>query len=355
MAMDIGPGAKVITTPLSFTATATAIVAANAVPVFADIDPDTLCLDPHAVERAITPHTRAIVPVHWCGNAGDFAPLLALAERRGLRVLEDAAQAPGTRYGERFGAFGDAGVFSFSEPKNVTTGEGGMIITSDARLAKNARLIRNHGEAIPGAEDDDEYVMNTVGFNFRMVEATAALGRVQTAKLSMVNAIRHANHAYLTARIASQFSAVLTPQRLTHPDSFAAYTAVYRWSEAQSRLSRNVVAKALRAEGIPVATGVSRLMSDSHPMFTRQLAFGRSGWPFSATQPHYDAAQLPHAHRVHDHEYLGFFLMGWPNGEADMDDIVRAFEKIIHHRHALASAISAGDDGPVSLAGSRGR
>ena len=267
MAMDIGPGAEVITTPLSFTATATAIVAANAVPVFADIDPDTLCLDVRAVADAITPRTRAIIPVHWCGNAGDFRPLLELAHRARLRVLEDSAQAPGTRYGDRYlGTLGDAGVFSFSEPKNVMTGEGGMLVTADAGLAEKCRLIRNHGEAIPVDDDPDGYVMNVVGYNFRMVEATAALGWVQTSKLDMVNRIRHANYRYLADRLAARFGELMRPQRLTHPETFYAYTAVFLWSEERSGLPRNVVARALRAEGIPVATGVGRLLAD-HPMF----------------------------------------------------------------------------------------
>jgi len=341
MAMDVGPGAEVITTPLSFTATATAIVAANAVPVFADIDPETLCLDPGSVERAITPQTRAIMPVHWCGNAGDFQEILDIAKRHGLRVLEDSAQAPGTEYrGQFLGTFGDAGVFSFSEPKNVMTGEGGMIVTSDPAIAEKCRLIRNHGESVPVAEDPDEFVVNVVGHNFRMVEATAALGWVQTSKLKMVNAIRNRNYAYLVRRLVEDVGAVLKPQRVTHPETFAAYTAAFRWSEEASGLARNTVALALRAEGIPVATGVGRLMSDNI-LFQRKLAYGRSGYPFANSlykgQVDYNPARLPNAHQVHDKEYLGFFLMGWPNTTDDMEDIVAAFNKIVANRDALAA------------------
>lgn len=340
MALDVGPGAEVITTPLSFTATATAIVAAQAVPVFADIDRDTLCLDPAAVERAITPQTKAIMPVHWCGNAGDFAPLLDIAKRHKLYVLEDAAQAPGTEYqGRMLGTFGDAGIFSFSEPKNVMTGEGGMLITSDPQIAEKCRLIRNHGESVPMPEDSDDFALNIIGYNFRMVEATGALGWVQTAKLDMVNQIRKKNYQYLRGKLAQVAGPYLVPQRITHPNSFYGYTAAFRWLEETSGISRDTVALALRAEGIPVATGVGRLMSDNI-LFRRKLAYGRSSHPFvqSSYSGHveYDPQQLPNAHQAHDIEYLGFFLMGHPNTPLDMDDIVAAFEKIVAGRAALA-------------------
>jgi perosamine synthetase len=332
MAMDIGPGAEVITTPLSFTATAAAIVAAQAIPVFADIDAETLCLDAESVERQISLSTKAILYVHWCGNAGDFDRVLEVARKHNIPVIEDAAQAPGTFYhGRPLGTWGAAGVFSFSEPKNVMTGEGGMIVTAEVAIAEKCRLIRNHGEAIPELSDSDDFLRNVVGYNFRMVEIVAAMGWVQTGRLAELNRIRNRNYRYLSGRL-SEFS-VLAPQRITHPDTFAAYTAVFRWDEVTTGVSRDAAAAALRKEGIPVATGVGRLMSD-HPMFLKKLAYGCSGWPFS-TGVDYDPARLPIAHRVHDREYLGLFLMGWPNEEKDMDDIARAFEKLAQNLSAL--------------------
>jgi len=332
MAMDIGPRAEVITTPLSFTATSAAIVAAQATPVFVDIDEQTFNLDPAAVERSITPATRAIVAVHWCGNAGDFDRILEIGRRFDLPVIEDSAQAPGTRYqGRLLGSWGAAGVFSFSEPKNVMTGEGGMIITSDPRIAEKCRLIRNHGEAVATMADDDAYLRNVIGYNFRMVEIVAAMGWVQTGRLPELNRRRNRNFIHLRRRLEGVPH--LHPQRITHPETFAAYTAAFRWDEKESGVSRDAVALALRREGIPTATGVGRLQSD-HPMFLRRIAYGDSGWPFTSTA-NYDPARLPVAHRVHDREYLGFFLLGWPNTEADMEDIAKAFEKINAHRDAL--------------------
>ena len=336
MAMDVGPGAEVITTPLSFTATASAIVAANAIPVFADIDPETMCLDADAVAGAITSRTACILPVHWCGNAGAFDEVLAVARKHGLQVLEDSAQAPRSRYQERFlGTWGDASTFSFSEPKNVTTGEGGMVLTDDADIAEKCRLIRNHGESIPMPEDPDEYVVNVVGQNFRMTELTAALGWVQTSKLETVNEIRNRNHLHLVRSLEEVAGEYLTPQRLTHPETFAGYTSAFRWSDERSGLHRDVVAAALRAEGIPVATGVGRLMSDNE-LFLRKLAYGRTHYPFDDAVD-YRPESLPAAHRVHDREYLAFFLAGWPNTPEDMDDIADAFGKIVAHRDELAA------------------
>lgn len=332
MAMDIGPGAEVITTPLSFTATSAAIVAAQATPVFVDIDEQTFNLDPAAVERSISPTTRAIVAVHWCGNAGDFDRILEIGRRHGLPVIEDSAQAPATRYrGRPLGSWGAAGVFSFSEPKNVMTGEGGMIITSDPRIAEKCRLIRNHGEVVPEMADDDAYLQNVIGYNFRMVEIVAAMGWVQTARLPDLNRRRNRNFVYLQRRLESLPH--LYPQRVTHPETFAAYTIAFRWDAEGSGVSRDAVALALRKEGIPTSTGVGRLMSD-HPMFLRRIAYGVSGWPFTP-KANFDPARLPTAHRVHDHQYLGFFLLGWPNTEKDMDDIVRAIEKTIARLDAL--------------------
>jgi dTDP-4-amino-4,6-dideoxygalactose transaminase len=341
LALGLAPGDEVITTPLSFTATATAIVAAQAVPVFADIDPETMCLDPEAVERAITPRTRCILPVHWCGNAGHFKEILDVAARHGLPVVEDAAQGPGSLYeGRSLGSWGVAGTFSFSEPKNVTTGEGGMVVTDDAGVAERCRLIRNHGESVPDPDDPDEYVVNLIGQNFRMTEATAALGWVQTSKLAAVNAIRSRNHHHLVSRLADVVGEFLTPQLLTHPETFSAYTSAFRWSERRSGLSRDVVAAALRAEGIPVATSVGRLMSDNE-LFRRRLAYGPAHHPFA--EAGWEPRPVPRAQAVHDREYLAFFLAGWPNTPDDMDDIADAFAKIAANLPELIEHAESGE------------
>ena len=136
-----------------------------------------MLVSPDAARLAITSSTKAIMPIHWNGNAGDLDLLLSLARSKGLKVLEDAAQTPGIKYkGKFFGTHGDAGVFSLNEPKNIMTGEGGIIVTNDREIAVKCRLIRNHGESVPDDHWSDEAVTNVVGYNFRLVELLAEIG-----------------------------------------------------------------------------------------------------------------------------------------------------------------------------------
>src|SRR5215470_543450 len=187
-AAGVGPRDEVIVPALSFSATANAVLMFNSIPVFVDVDPQTFCIDPEAVERAVTPRTKAILPVHLAGNVSDMGALEDIARRHDLRIIEDACQAIGAAWGNRAaGGVGDAGVFSFQQSKNIMTGEGGMIITRDPQLAARARLILNHGELVFADDTTDEELANIVGLNYRMPELCAAVGRAQLAKLDTVN------------------------------------------------------------------------------------------------------------------------------------------------------------------------
>ena len=177
-AAGIAPGDEVILPAISFSATASAILLFNAIPVFADVDPLSFCLNPAAVEAAVTPATKAILPVHLLGNLADMDALLDIAERHGLMVIEDAAQAPGAHWRDaRAGTLGNAGVFSFQQSKNIMTGEGGMIVTRDAEIARRARLILNHGEVAFDDAASARDLANIIGLNARLPELSAALGR----------------------------------------------------------------------------------------------------------------------------------------------------------------------------------
>jgi len=354
LALGLEPGDEVITTPFSFTATATSIVAAQGVPVFADVDLDTFCLSAETAEKAVSSKTRCVMPVHLLGNAGDIEALVSLTQKKNLKLLEDSAQAPGGFYkGKHLGTIGDAGVFSFQETKNVMTGEGGMIVTSDPLIAEKCRLIRNHGESIPMHSDSDAFALNIVGFNFRMQEPIAALGWVQTQKLAMLNGIRRQNYLYLLRRLKEVAGEFLTPQKLTNPDTYVPYCAGFRWNPQASGLRRDLVAQALRAEGIPVVGGFPRLMSEN-VLFTRQMGFGSHQWPFreAKKKPSEDGrTPYPNATRLQYEEYLGFFQMGWPNTEEDMEDIARAFEKILAHKKELLNHQPEGSTGGGFVSG----
>jgi dTDP-4-amino-4,6-dideoxygalactose transaminase len=191
LAAGIGPGDEVIVPSFSYAATANSVALAGATPVFADIEPDYFCLDPQAVEASITPRTAAIMPVHLYGHPAAMERIRASAERYGLALMEDAAQAHGASlHGTPVGAFGLVAAFSFYPTKNMTTGEGGLVVTRDDQIKRKVRLLRNHGM-------ERRYENEIVGFNARMTDISAAIGRVQLKKLGAWTEIRRRNAALM--------------------------------------------------------------------------------------------------------------------------------------------------------------
>lgn len=191
LAAGIGAGDEVIVPSFTFAATANSVALAGATPVFADIEPDYFCLSPEAVEAAITPRTAAIMPVHLYGHPAAMGALQAIADRHGLLLVEDAAQAHAAALdGRPVGAFGKVAAFSFYPTKNMTTGEGGMIVTPDEEVARRAKLLRNQGM-------EKRYENELVGFNTRMTDINAAIGRVQLGKLPGWTEQRQRNAKFL--------------------------------------------------------------------------------------------------------------------------------------------------------------
>ena len=179
-ALGIGAGDEVIVPSLTFVSSATSVLMVGARPVFADVDPETFNLDPADVASRITRRTKAILAVHYGGQPADLSPLKHLADEHGLLLLEDAAEAHGATYrGRPVGAWGAAGMFSFTPTKNITTGEGGMLVTDDGDLAARLRLLRNHGQTAL-------YRHEILGHNWRITEMQAAMGRVQLSKLPRI-------------------------------------------------------------------------------------------------------------------------------------------------------------------------
>jgi dTDP-4-amino-4,6-dideoxygalactose transaminase len=194
LAHGIGPGDEVITSSFTFIASANSILYTGARPVFVDIEPVTFNLNPAVLEEAITSRTRAILPVHLYGLSCDMNPILAVAEKYGLAVVEDACQSHGARYhGRRVGSFG-TGVFSLYPTKNITSAEGGMITTREAGFAEKCRVIRQHGMR-------RRYYHDELGFNFRMTDIHAAIGLAQLPKLESFNRLRQANARFLSVNL----------------------------------------------------------------------------------------------------------------------------------------------------------
>ncbi|MEW6593977.1 MAG: DegT/DnrJ/EryC1/StrS family aminotransferase [Thermodesulfobacteriota bacterium] len=327
-AAGCGPGHEVITTCLSFNATALAVLGFNSVPIFVDVSENNFCLDPSLVEAAVTKRTRAILVVHLLGFPADMDAILDIARRHDLKVIEDCAQAPGTLYkGRPVGTIGDAGVFSFQETKNMMTGEGGMILTTDPAMARRCRLIRNHGESVPDNSWSTEELDNLVGQNFRMTELTAALGVAQLEKLDGNNARRRENARRLQDGVAGLPGLTAIP----FPEGAVPHILPFLYDAAVTQVERDDVLRALRAEGIPVGSGYVRLMPEN-PLFQKKTAYGQGGCPWSChlygLEPDYGVENFPVAKRLIGERFLWFYHIHAPNGPADMDQAAAAFRKV---------------------------
>jgi dTDP-4-amino-4,6-dideoxygalactose transaminase len=236
LAHGVGPGDEIITTPFSFVATANAVLHTGATPVFADIDEDSFNLDPARVEEKITRKTRAILVAHLFGNPCDMKRILALCRKYQLTLIEDACQAHGAAVGGKsVGTFG-TGCFSFYPTKNLTTGEGGMILTSDPEIVRRARMIRNHGMEQP-------YRHQFLGYNFRMTDLQAALGIVQLEKLERWTEQRIANAKHLLDRL----------EGVTLPRVRPSYRHVFHQFTIRVRRKRDAFVDGLHRMGVKAA------------------------------------------------------------------------------------------------------
>lgn len=316
-AAGVKAGDEVIVPPYTFIATASAVVQVNAVPLFADIDPASGNLDPDAVEATLTDRTRAIVAVHIGGCPADMDGLDTLANRRGLLLIEDAAQAHGAEWRERrVGALGDAGTFSFQATKNLNGGEGGVVVTNDERLYDRAWSLVNCGRVRQGGW----YEHGLLSGNYRMTEWQAAILNSQLPRLDEQSDRRSQNARYLADRL--QHIEGITPlQRDTRVTRHAYHLFIFRYDRrAFGDLPRTEFLRALSAEGIPCSPGYTPLYrneaftvdADTHP-FAGRVDYRQVSLP-AAEQLCEEAVWLTQA-----------LLLA---GREDMDEIVSAIRKI---------------------------
>jgi perosamine synthetase len=210
LSLGIGKGDEVIVPSFTFAATANSVALTGATPIFVDIDPMTFCIDPIKIVKAITPKTKAIQVVHLYGLPAEMPAVMKIAKKYNLLVIEDAAQAHlASIDGKPVGSFGDAAAFSFYPTKNMTSGEGGMIVFNDSTAARTARLYRNQGM-------EKRYENELVGFNLRMTDIHAAIGRVQLRKLREKTAQRQENAAYLSENLLNSVSVPVAPKSYSH-------------------------------------------------------------------------------------------------------------------------------------------
>jgi len=327
-AIGIEPGDEVIVTPWTMSATATAILHWNAIPVFADIDPDTFNLDPKSVEANITPYTRAIIVADIFGQSADIDELMAIASRHGLKVISDTAQSPGALYKGRYaGTLGDVGGYSLNYHKHIHTGEGGLLVTNDDEIADRLCLIRNHAEVV--IEDKGvTNLTNMIGYNFRLGEIECAIGIEQLKKLDRFVESRQATADRLTAGL-SGLHGLKTP--VVRPDRTHVYY-VYPMvvNAAESGASRERIHAALQAEGVMLSNRYQNI--HLLPCYQNKMAYGTKGFPWNSDICHRDVDYrkgiCPVAETMHDSAYLGFGMCVYDLTDADVDLIVAAFRKV---------------------------
>jgi dTDP-4-amino-4,6-dideoxygalactose transaminase len=266
LAHGVKEGDEVITSPFTFVSSANAALFVGARPVFVDIELETYCLDPAKVEAAITPRTKVIMPVDLYGHPAAIPELRALAERHGVLLIEDACQAHGAAIGKtKAGAFGVSASFSFYPTKNITTGEGGMVTTDDAAIAKQVTMLRQHGAT-------ERYHHDVLGYNFRMTDIAAAIGRVQLKKLDGWNQSRRRNASFLDEGLAG------TPG-VTTPRERPGYRHVYHQYTVLVEGDRDRFQAGLRELGVGSAVHYA-VPVHMQPLY-RDLGYGEVSMPVS--------------------------------------------------------------------------
>ena len=325
LAADIGPADEVLVPAYTFFASAAAVVEAGAVPVFVDIDPSTYTIDPRCAEDACTDRTAAMMPVHFAGRPADMDALTALARKRGLKIIEDAAQAWGSEWrGRKVGALGEAGCFSFQSSKNINSGEGGIILTNDEVVARMARSHSNCGRR-PEGQWYEHFIL---GGNSRMTEFQSAVLLAQLARYEGQRKTRQENLFYLNEKL-SGVRGILTHPIDPRVTAHSAHLFILRYQrEGFAGKPKAAFLRALQAEGIPVSSGYADPLY-RQPVFLN-TAFGPRGrtvpWPVdyrSFRCPATEAACREEAVWLTQNVLLGT--------RSDMDDIVEAIDKVGRH------------------------
>ena len=330
-AVGVEPGDEVIVPPYTFVATASAVVECNAVPVFADIERDSLCLDPDSVEEQITDRTAAVVPVHLGGRPADLEGLKEVCDPNDISIVEDCAQAHGSELdGEALGTIGEAGTFSFQSSKNLSSGEGGLVTTDDDDVYTRAWSIVNVGR-VP---DGDWYEHPVMGSNYRLSEFQAAVLQAQMTRMD--DQLEHRER--MASRLTEGLEDVpgVFPQS-EHPDTTARAYHLYVFRiepEELGGVTKSDFFGAVREEGIPAGGGYNPLYAQE--LFTQFEERAPAAAQLAEEIPDYENVECPETERAAE-------TAGWMSQrvllgeEEDIDDIVRAFEKVATNADQLGA------------------
>lgn len=338
-AIGIEPGDEVIVCGYSMSISSVAPLLFGGIPVFADLESDYFCLSKESIEKKITTRTKAILIVDLFGQVYDVPGINSIAEKYGLKVVEDCAQAIGAKFGKRYaGTLGDIGVFSLNYHKHIHSGEGGMIVTDDDTIAEKMRMIRNHAETVVGQREWSD-LHNMIGFNFRMTEIEAAIALSQLRKLDSLLAKRLDNVAYIEAGL--DFITAMTAPKVRENATHVYYQHAYLWDSTVAGISRNTFIDAVKAE-LPAfelreSEGVKLGYGYVRPLYKLPIFASNSrSSNFTKQLPDYSKVACPVLEDLHYKSLVHHEFMVPSMSHSDIDDVVAAFDKVWHNRAQLA-------------------
>ena len=326
-ALDVEPGDEIITTPWTMCATATAILHWNCIPVFADIEPDTFCIDPNSIEKVITSKTKAILAVDIFGQSADMNKINKIAKKYSLKVISDSAQAPGSLFKNKFsGTLADIGGYSLNYHKHFHTGEGGILVTNNLQLAKRMNLLRNHAEAVI---DKSEKLNNMIGYNFRLGEIECAIGIKQLKKLKNIIKNRISIEKKINNELKKLKGLQIPKVRKNCTHVYYVYAMII--DENITKVSRDTIYKALVKEGINC---LSKNYANLHllPLFQKKIAYGFKHFPWvidsKKSKISYEKGICPVAEKLNSKTYLGYELCQFEMDRKEINLFLKAFKKV---------------------------
>lgn len=347
-AIGTEPFDEIIVSPYTMSASATAPLIYNAIPVFADVEPDCFCLDIRSIEKRITDKTKAIIVVDIFGQPYN-QEINELAKKHGLKVIEDCAQAPYAKYKDKFaGTLGDIGIYSLNYHKHIHCGEGGIIVTNNDELADRLRLIRNHAEAVIENKSKEEGITpnlsNMFGYNLRMTEIEAAIAREQLKKLPYLVKERIKNIKYIESKLSDIDFLKMTKIRQDCTHSYYVHTFLY--NQNMTGIHRDKFVEAIKAElmpvkirekeGIIVGSGYVRPLY-LLPMYQNKIAYGSKGFPWSMSEKEYNYNKgiCPICEDLHYNKLITHEYMRPGMSKNDLDDFISAVRKVCENIEEL--------------------
>lgn len=326
--LDLEPGDEIILSPWTMSATAMAILHWNCIPVFADIEYDTFCIDPTSVEKNISANTKAIIAIDIFGHSSNIPKLLNICKKHSLKLITDTAQAPAAKINNKLaGTLGDIGGFSLNYHKHIHTGEGGIVVTNNSYFAKRIKFIRNHAESLIVSKNKKN-LSNMIGHNFRMGEIEAAIGIEQLKKLNKFTYKKTKIGIRLNKGLSKLKGLIVPLTKKNHSHVYYLYPLKIDLNII--KISKKKIARFLTAEGVQ---GVITEYQNIHllPIFQNKIAYGTDHFPWkigiSKSKVSYNKGICPNAELLNDKSFIGILLCLYDLNTKDVNLIIKAFKK----------------------------